>query len=122
MTNPLKIVMAQLNFLVGDIEGNTQKIIAALQKARDELNADLIVFPELAITGYPPEDLLFRKGLYRRVSEAVRQLTATVTGIEVIVGYPWLADDKCYNSLAHLREQKIVAHVYKQSLPNYGVK
>lgn len=122
MTKPLKIVMAQLNFLVGDIEGNTQKIITKLQQARDELDADLVVFPELAITGYPPEDLLFRKGFYTRVNDAVANLKKAVTGIEVIVGYPWRDEEgQCYNSVAHLREHEIVTHVYKHYLPNYGV-
>ncbi|MDQ2995301.1 MAG: NAD+ synthase, partial [Pseudomonadota bacterium] len=122
MTQNLTIIMAQLNFLVGDIEGNSQKMINHLEKARDELGGDVIIFPELAITGYPPEDLLFRNGLYPRVTAALDRLKQATTGIEVIVGYPWLTpENQRFNSIAHIREHHIVAHAYKHALPNYGV-
>lgn len=122
MSNSLTIVMAQLNFLVGDIEGNTAKIIAHVQRARDELKGDVVVFPELAITGYPPEDLLLRPGLYSRVNEALQKLTDTVQGIDVIVGFPWRDENNNrYNALAHIQDKKIVTLYYKQTLPNYSV-
>ena len=72
--NEIKIVMAQLNFLVGDIDGNTDKIIDAANTARGQHQADVIIFPELAISGYPPEDLLLRKDLYRRVEKSIKTL------------------------------------------------
>lgn len=121
MSQSLNIVMAQLNFLVGDIEGNTAKIIAQMQRARDELKGDVVVFPELAITGYPPEDLLLRPGLYTRVSAALDKLISTVQGIDVIVGFPWFDDNKRYNALAHISDRKIITRYYKQRLPNYSV-
>ncbi len=84
----LRVVMAQLDFLVGDITGNTEKIIAAAQEARDRLRADAIVFPELTVTGYPPEDLLLRPGFVGQVEPAMRRLCAEIERITAIVGYP----------------------------------
>lgn len=122
MSNSLTIVMAQLNFFVGDIEGNTSKIIAHVQRARDELKGDVVVFPELAITGYPPEDLLLRPGLYSRVNAALQKLTDTIKGIDVIVGFPWRDENNNrYNALAHIQNQKIITLYYKKALPNYSV-
>ncbi len=114
--------MAQLNFLVGDIEGNAAKIIAHIQRARDDFKGDVVIFPELAITGYPPEDLLLRPGLYSRVRDALNKITLQATGIDVIVGFPWLDEDNSrYNALAHIQDQKIITFYYKQELPNYSV-
>jgi NAD+ synthase (glutamine-hydrolysing) len=84
----LRIVMAQLDFLVGDIVANTEKIIAACDRARDELGADVIVFPELAVTGYPPEDLLFRSHFIEHVAAAIDRLCQVISGITAIIGYP----------------------------------
>ena len=113
--------MAQLNFLVGDIEGNTTRIINAANEARDKLNADLIIFPELAITSYPPEDLLLRPGLYLRVEEQIDRLLTLIRGIDVIVGYPELFEKHRYNSALLIRDGNIVARYRKQNLPNYSV-
>lgn len=121
MSQKLKIVMAQLNFLVGDIEGNTTKIITHIQRARDEHQGDVIVFPELAITGYPPEDLLLRPELYSRVNAALEKIIPTVSGIEVIVGFPWCEGKHRYNTLAHIRDRQIITLYNKQCLPNYSV-
>ena len=71
MSEQLNIVMAQLNFLVGDIEGNTELIVTSARRAADEFAADVVVFPELALTGYPPEDLLLRPSLKPRVEKAL---------------------------------------------------
>ncbi|WP_267256645.1 NAD+ synthase [Coxiella endosymbiont of Ornithodoros maritimus] len=117
----LVIVGAQLNFLVGDIEGNTQLIIDATNQAYQESKADLILFPELAITSYPPEDLLFRPALYRRVHQALQIIADKVNGITVIVGYPDFIDNKCYNKAAVISGGKIVATYTKHELPNYRV-
>lgn len=119
--NQLNIVMAQLNFMVGDIEHNTDKIINAANTARDKFQADLIVFPELAITSYPPEDLLLRPGLYLRVENQLEKLCNTVKDIDIIVGFPEKVGDNRYNAAAYIREGKIIAKYYKHILPNYSV-
>ncbi len=119
--NQLNIVMAQLNFMVGDIEHNTDKIIDASHQARDKFKADLIIFPELSLTGYPPEDLLLRPGLYHRVENELERICQTVTGIDVIVGYPEKIEENRYNAAALIRNGKIIAKYYKHCLPNYSV-
>ncbi|MGH8597728.1 MAG: NAD+ synthase, partial [Gammaproteobacteria bacterium] len=115
------MVLAQINLCVGDIAGNTARILQTTARARDELRADLVVFPELALTGYPPEDLLFRPGLHRRVAATLQQLADTITGITVIIGYPASTTEGLYNSAVVLRDGKIVASYHKQRLPNYAV-
>jgi len=115
------ITIAQSNLLVGDIEGNVAKIISLCHKARDQHHADVIVFPELAITGYPPEDLLLRHDLYRRVEATLDQLAEVTLGIDVIVGYPCQEHHNRYNSLGYFRDGKQIAHYHKQRLPNYSV-
>jgi len=117
----LNIVVGQLNFMVGDIESNVDRVIEAAIIARDEQGADAIVFPELALTGYPPEDLLLRPGMYERVERAMHRLVHAITDISVIVGYPQQAGHSVYNAAAVIREQKIQAIAQKQNLPNYSV-
>ncbi|HBO93477.1 MAG TPA: NAD+ synthase, partial [Gammaproteobacteria bacterium] len=74
--NDLQIIIAQLDFMVGDIDGNATQILHASRRARDEFHADIIVFPELTLTGYPPEDLLFRASIRIRVQKALARLCA----------------------------------------------
>jgi len=88
MTNTLRVVLAQDNFCVGDIQENAQRIIDTINIAKDTHGAQLVAFPELAITGYPPEDLLFRAQLYRRVDAALSEIPAATKGIAVIFGFP----------------------------------
>ena len=121
MSSKLRIVLGQLNFLVGDISGNARKIIEAAKRARDELAGQLIVFSELALTAYPPEDLLLRADLYQRVQEALASITAEVTGIDLIIGYPVMEHEKRYNVASLIRNGEIAATYYKQMLPNYAV-
>ncbi len=121
MLSKLRIVLAQLNFLVGDIPGNARKVIDATKRARDELAAQLIVFPELALTAYPPEDLLLRADLYQRVREALASITAEVTGIDLIIGYPVMEHEQRFNVASLIRNGEIAATYYKQMLPNYAV-
>lgn len=121
MVNHLRIVMAQMNLLVGAVKRNTDKIIAAVHQARDVLHADAVVFPELGLTGYPPEDLLLRPGLYRQVGQALTRLAAEGMGIDVIVGYPYRDDAGIYNAASLLRGGHIVVTYHKQCLPNYSV-
>ena len=117
----LTIVGAQINLLVGDIEGNAQLIIDAANRAYRENKADLVLFPELAITSYPPEDLLFRPALYRRVHQALRQIADNVKHTTVIVGYPDYIEDKYYNKAVVIADGKTLATYDKHALPNYRV-
>lgn len=121
MTQPLRVALAQLNMLVGDVPGNVAKIAAAAARARDELGADVVIFPELGLTGYPPEDLLLRPGLHQQVLRGLEALKRAVTGIDVVIGYPAPAADGLYNSAAWLRDGKLIATYHKQHLPNYSV-
>ncbi|MEN8168675.1 MAG: NAD+ synthase [Pseudomonadota bacterium] len=121
MASTLCIVMAQLNMLVGDIEGNADKVIAAARRARDEMRADVIVFPELTLSGYPPEDLLLRSGLYNRVLHALERVKHEVSGIDVVLGYPHAASGGLYNAASLLRDGDTVATYHKHHLPNYSV-
>ncbi len=117
----LKVVMAQLNFLVGDITGNTDKIIAAASEARDRWQADVIVFPELTLTGYPPEDLLLRPGFISQVEPALRRLCTGIEGINAVIGCPLLTPDGLRNAAVVLGDGAIQTTYYKQMLPNYSV-
>ncbi len=121
MKENIRIAIGQLNFLVGDIEDNADKVIENSIKARDELNADLVVFPELALTGYPPEDLLLRPALYKRVKKALKKIQQTVNGIYIILGFPGQTKEGRYNQAALIYNKKIIAEYKKQCLPNYGV-
>jgi NAD+ synthase (glutamine-hydrolysing) len=117
----MRIALAQLNFFVGDVAGNTQRVIDTAIDARDRLAADLILFPELTLCGYPPEDLLFHKGLRRQVSAALERVCAGISGISVVVGFPEYADDVIYNAAAWIRDGKVLESYRKQELPNYKV-
>ncbi|MBT8116983.1 MAG: NAD+ synthase [Gammaproteobacteria bacterium] len=117
----LRIVMAQQDFMVGAIEANASKMLAACNEARDELAADVIVFPELALTGYPPEDLLLRPHFIGQVEAAVARLTDGITGITAVVGYPLQEEGVLYNVAGVIRDGGIAGLYRKQHLPNYGV-
>lgn len=117
----LKIALAQDDFLVGHVTGNRDRIIAHIDRARDELGADLLVFPELALTGYPPEDLLLRPGFMRRSEEALADIVAAVHGIDVVLGHPRAKGDKRFNSVAWIRDGRIIGSYDKWDLPNYAV-
>src|SRR5580658_1056297 len=91
MATHLRIVLAQLNLLVGDIQGNLSKLIDAAIRARDELSADVIVFPELSITGYPPEDLLLRQAFLNEAERALQTFIAEVKDIHCLVGHPQIS-------------------------------
>ena len=121
MASTLRIVMAQLNMLVGDIEGNAEQVITAARRARDEFQADAIVFPELTLSGYPPEDLLLRAGLHNRVLAALEQVNQEVSGIDLVLGYPHAASHGLYNAASLLRDGHTVATYHKHHLPNYSV-
>jgi NAD+ synthase (glutamine-hydrolysing) len=116
----LRIVMAQQNYLVGDIYSNACQILAACERARDEMDADAIVFPELALTGYPPEDLLFRPHFTEHVDAAVEKLRRDITGITAVIGYPLKQQDGLCNVAGVFRDGAITVY-RKQHLPNYSV-
>ncbi len=120
-SSTLRVVMAQLDFLVGDIAGNVDKIIRAATEARDHLHADLIAFPELTLTGYPPEDLLLRPGFIRQVEPALHCLCNEIRGISAIIGSPLSTPDGLRNAAVALADGQIQATYYKQWLPNYSV-
>ena len=121
MGSRLRIALGQLNLLVGDVPGNAAKMIAAAKRARDELKAHVVVFPELALTGYPPEDLLLRPDLSVRVELALGEMLKEISGIDVIVGYPKRQYGKIFNAASLLRDGKVAATYFKHRLPNYGV-
>ncbi|MGB5510447.1 MAG: NAD+ synthase [Woeseiaceae bacterium] len=121
MTDTVKLALAQLDLAVGDVAGNTAKIIEYSKRARDELRADLVVFPELSICGYPPEDLLFHSGLKRGVEQALTEIRDAVAGIAMLVGFPEYDDGQIYNSCAVFSDGKVLCHYRKQLLPNYSV-
>ncbi|GAB4264277.1 MAG: NAD+ synthase [Methylomicrobium sp.] len=117
----LRLAIAQSNFLVGDIKSNTAKIIEQALVSRDRLNADIVIFPELSVTGYPPEDLLLRPDFIAQAQQAVETIAASVQGIDVVFGYPERCDDKLFNAAVVCRSGKIIARYRKHALPNYGV-
>ena len=117
----MRIALAQLNLLVGDVAGNTRRVLETAAHARDTLGARLVVFPELTLTSYPPEDLLLHAGLRARVEDALASLVAELTGVAVLVGFPEWDGDHRYNSAALIDGGAERARYRKQCLPNYAV-
>ncbi|MCP3867203.1 MAG: NAD+ synthase [Gammaproteobacteria bacterium] len=117
----LRISLAQINLMVGDISGNTDRVIEAAREARDTQQAHAVLFPELTLTGYPPEDLLLRPELMQRVEEELDRLCQSISGIDVILGYPRLQGGLLYNAAGVIRDGQVVAEYYKALLPNYSV-
>lgn len=117
----LRLVLAQCNFTVGAIRDNTNLIIESINRARREYQPDFIIFPELAITSYPPEDLLLRPGLRRRVHKALERIVAASHDIGVVIGLPEEENGRLYNSCFVIDNAEIRARYRKQVLPNYGV-
>src|ERR1700675_1829856 len=97
-TRQLRCVMAQLNLVVGDVDGNTSRIVAASASARDQYRADVVLLPELAVSGYPPEDLLFHSGIRTQVGKSLERLKKEVRGITLIAGYPEYDGALIFNS------------------------
>ena len=119
MVRKFRLALAQINSTVGDIPGNTAKIIEYVGRAR-EAQADLVAFPELAITGYPPEDLLFKTSFLQANVEAMQQVVAAAQGIAVVVGYVEMGPDIA-NAAAVGYDGKLIDTYQKMYLPNYGV-
>jgi NAD+ synthase (glutamine-hydrolysing) len=121
MTTTVTLALAQVDLVVGDVAGNTAKILDYANRARDELQADLVVFPELSVCGYPPEDLLFHSGLRRRVTESLETIRNSVRDIAILLGYPEYEDGRIYNASLVTQNGKILARYRKHMLPNYRV-
>ena len=115
----MRIALAQMNTVVGDLEGNRARIVERLQEAR-AANADLVLFPELAVTGYPPEDLLLRPGFLRAAARVLEDIAAETRGLTALVGTPHL-DRDLFNACAVCADGEVKAMYRKQFLPNYGV-
>ena len=117
----LRIIVAQQSIAVGTVRENTQLIIRTIQHVRDVLKADIVVFPELALSGYPPEDLLFRVDFHQQVKSALDEVCQHVTGIDVVLGYPDFQAGQTYNAACVIRDKNIILNYHKQFLPNFGV-
>lgn len=121
MANTIRIALAQLNLIVGDVPGNAERIAQAIREARDQHRAQLVVFQELALCGYPPEDLLFHAGLRQRVASALEDLQHHATGIAALIGYPEYDGDRIFNAAALLADGAMQGNYRKWELPNYSV-
>jgi NAD+ synthase (glutamine-hydrolysing) len=116
----MRLALCQINATVGDIAGNAQRIRSGLRSANDA-GAELVLFPELALTGYPPEDLLLREHFLTDARSAMEELAHEVSGTTAIVGFPELAAGSVYNAAAVLADGAIQTIYRKVHLPNYGV-
>ncbi len=121
MSESLRIALAQRNFLVGDVHGNAARVIECARHARDELRADLVLFPELTLSGYPPEDLLFHSGFRRQIEAGLARVCAEVSDVDLMLGFPEYTKAAIYNSAAYVRAGQIAAIHRKAELPNYRV-
>lgn len=119
MPQTLSVLMAQINPTVGAISSNTTKIINIIETHQN--NHDLIIFPELALIGYPPEDLLFHNELFLQVETALNAIQKITKNCHVILGHPTMEENNCYNAASVIFNGKQIALYHKQHLPNYGV-
>ena len=121
MSRTLTVALAQMNCHVGDIAGNADRVIDLASRARRDLGAALVVFPELALTGYPPEDLLLRPEFLDRTAAALERIARSVSGITLVVGHPHRWRGALYNAAAVIRDGVTLAVYHKHLLPNYSV-
>src|SRR5438128_7842400 len=115
----MRLALAQIDTVVGDLDGNRERILRRLGEAQ-EAGADLVLFPELAVTGYPPEDLLLRPAFIREARLSLELIAAETTEIAALVGVP-LLDHDLYNCCAVCAGGSVQAVYRKRFLPNYGV-
>ncbi len=115
----MRLALAQINAVVGDLDGNRERILSALADARAD-SAEIVLFPELAVTGYPPEDLLLRPAFVRAAEDSVRAIAAETKGLTALVGTPWF-DRDLFNACAVCSDGELRALYRKRFLPNYGV-
>lgn len=116
----MKVAIAQINCMVGDIAGNAEKILLSAQQAQ-AAGASLLITPELALCGYPPEDLLLRADFLEACESQLKKLSLALDGITVIVGHPHQVENACFNAASVLRDGKIAATYHKHALPNHSV-
>ncbi len=116
----MKVAIAQINCTVGDLAGNSARILDYAQRAQEQ-GADILLTPELSLCGYPPEDLLLREGFYMACADALDALAAQVSGITVVVGHPEEVGGEFYNAASILRDGRIIATYHKHALPNHSV-
>ncbi|NOT14328.1 MAG: NAD+ synthase [Methylotenera sp.] len=116
----MKIAIAQINCIVGDIAGNAKKIIAYAQQAKAQ-GASLVLTPELSLCGYPPEDLLLREDFFQACDDALVAMSQQLNGVTVIVGHPHVVGNQCFNAASVLQHRQVLATYHKHILPNYGV-
>jgi len=117
----IRVVMAQLAFPVGDVAGNAQRMAVAARRAREAHGADLVVFSELALTGYPPEDLLYRDEFLAEVDHALAHLCGAAVGVTLVLGAPRRIDGRLFNAAWVLRDGRVAGVYHKHHLPNQGV-
>ncbi|TXI73659.1 MAG: NAD+ synthase [Dokdonella sp.] len=117
----LRIALAQFDFPVGAVQANASRIAALIADARDLHRADVVLFPELCICGYPPEDLLLRPGFLAECSAAIERVAQEVQGIVAVVGWPQSAGAVVYNAVSILRDGAVETTYRKRELPNYAV-
>src|SRR5215208_7037695 len=115
----MRLALAQINSVVGDLDGNRERILTRLEEAK-KADADLVLFPELAVTGYPPEDLLLRPGFIRAAARSLEEIARAARGITALVGTPHF-DRDLYNACAVCAAGEVKAIYRKRFLPNYGV-
>lgn len=120
MTNAIQLCLIQDRFLVGDIKSNTRKIISLSQQAQ-QAGADIVVFPELALCGYPPEDLLMRQGFIKQVEEGIEEIARHSSEMLIVFGAPSLRQHELFNAAIVCAQGKVIAEYHKHSLPNYAV-
>src|ERR1700755_1121828 len=121
MKQSLRIALAQLDLLVGDVHGNATRVINTARQARADLKADLVLFPELSLSGYPPEDLVFHRGFRRQIEAGLAKVREEVQDVSVMIGFPEYAGTAIYNSAALIGGGMVAAIHRKAELPNYKV-
>lgn len=116
----MRIALAQLDFLVGDLAGNAARVKRCVDEARGH-RADIVLFPELALAGYPPEDLLLRPGFLRQAHEVLDALVPELHGPDVVLGHPWEQEGRRHNAVSWIRDGRVLGRYFKRCLPNYLV-
>jgi NAD+ synthase (glutamine-hydrolysing) len=116
----IRITLAQQDFPVGDMAGNLARVRESISAAQSQ-GSDLILFPEMAISGYPPEDLLLRPGFMHRCHDVVEELASGVNSIDVVIGHPWAVGSDRFNAVSWIRDGVVLGRYFKQALPNYAV-
>lgn len=120
MTETIQLCLIQDRFLVGDIKSNTRKIISLSEQAK-QAGADIVVFPELALSGYPPEDLLMRQGFIQQVEQAIKEIADSTGEMLVVFGAPSLHEHELFNAAIVCGNGQVITEYHKHSLPNYAV-